>query len=158
MKRVISYYFALILCAVILTACSTPGPVQYTFGGIWESDGNAISFLSAVASDSYTASDGVVHTPAEGKLFIVIECNADLAEGWRISDDTYLNRRNGTTQPHYKLFCEPIPVNSNQSDGNYVLLFSVSEDSFTGSCTDYQVKMVIEKSKNVRREQVFLLS
>lgn len=144
-----------VLCAMILCGCTQPGPTVYTFGGVWETDGNAVTLTAASSAESYTCPDGTVLVPHEGKLFVVVECSAELAEGWMIADDLACYRHhNGGLKGDYGLFCDPISLGGSE----YVLLFSVPADVYTGDPGDYNVGFVIEQSESVRRSQEFELA
>lgn len=155
MKKTRILILLLELC-VILSACQgfRGGPTVYCIGGTWETDENAITLTAASSAESYTCPDGTVLVPYDGKIFMVVECSAELAEGWKIADDLVCYRHhNGGLNGDYGLFCDPISLGGSE----YVLLFSVPADVYTGDPGDYNVGFVIEQSENVRRSQEFRL-
>ena len=153
--RVLWIAICVVLACTMLTACTAQihGPTYYTFDGVWKTDGNEITLLSATVSDRFTDNSGIEHTAAEGKRFLLVEYSCAMAQGWSVAAESCISAANGYTEPKTALYCDPIQT----EQGKTLLVFSVFQDWFTGELKDYKLMLVIEKSDAEQREQGFLL-
>lgn len=144
---------------MLLSACTNPhGPKMYPLNTVWETDGNTVSVIEAVSADAYTAQDGTVYEPEEGNIFLLVRCRAAFALGWYISPESELAQQGRYDLDPYGLCCDPISEAGPGGEQEYVLLFSMAADAYTGNPGDYLLDLTIMESEAVKRIQQFWLT